>query len=242
MLQTDNLRSIMRMLRSKREFGLRKRHDTSDPEPVLVREDQPAPLPPTDPSFSRKRTSTSVTGPDVQLNAIDPITFKRHACCYKKEISTLAPEQEKEPEGGPSPVPSRSSPVDATGKTERKSPTAVGYLQISSEPPAGVHVMRVHSNVLLQYWEKKPTSEGRHAGEYSIIAQPSLRIDKNEFISHHRFKQHSKPLSLLSPSVSLSASPHACSCHSCLGLRVFSALFRPKNRRCCRDLLERLSF
>jgi hypothetical protein len=53
--------------------------------------------------------------------------------------------------------------------------------------------MRVHSNVLLQYWETKPTCAGEHARDYSIIPQPSLRIDKDDFISHHRFKNHSLP-------------------------------------------------
>jgi hypothetical protein len=61
--------------------------------------------------------------------------------------------------------------------------------------------MRVHSNVLLQYWETKPTSARGHASDYSVIPQPSLRIDKDDFISHHRFKNHSltlpPPISLL---------------------------------------------
>jgi hypothetical protein len=100
MLLTENLKSIMRMLRSKREFGLTYRRDS--PADILVSEDPSSAFPPaslpTRDSFkvppppspsSRKRTNTSVSGTmdSLRLNdAANPITFKRHSCCYKKDI------------------------------------------------------------------------------------------------------------------------------------------------------------
>jgi hypothetical protein len=92
----------MRMLRSKREFGLTRRRELSDPEPIFVAEDDRPASFTADASYSRKRTSTSVSGPNVHLNSAGPITFKRHGCCYKKEtITMITPaDVEKESAGG----------------------------------------------------------------------------------------------------------------------------------------------
>jgi hypothetical protein len=96
MLLTENLKSIMRMLRSKREFGMTPRRGSPTMEMIHVSEDgTPAPRSPlpTRDSFKatspRKRTNTSVSNSmDISRvnDAVTPITFKRHSCCYKKEV------------------------------------------------------------------------------------------------------------------------------------------------------------
>lgn len=103
MLKTENLRTVMRKLRSRREFGSTKGKNYTL-YGIEIENSEALPLPKND-SFkiavSRKRTSTAVSTPDVHLNIHNqtPITFRRHSSCFKKEVGVTYMDNELSPHG-----------------------------------------------------------------------------------------------------------------------------------------------
>ena len=87
MLQTENLKSVMRMLRSKREYGITSPQGL--PTDLLLTSEQNSSSLPMKDFTERKRAHSSViTSMDHHLpDVTNPITFKRHSCCYAKELT-----------------------------------------------------------------------------------------------------------------------------------------------------------